>query len=257
MTQERPRTSGFLSDGVVPGHWTQVLAGMRTNALTYLTLDEVRAEASHLLILAPSPEVAQVLSSESCSAEFADGADVPTAEVIEARATSSPDRVPARTWVFLPHRQDGSTELEETSTRRCATTWSRRTLHAGPRTSSSSMEYGINLWMWTEPPSSGGDPVCLDAGELISWESAWALDGSSVTTGFGVEGAGARDDISDAPAAAGASARPPIYFGLPSLLRRRRWANCNPLRVAERRVARPPASPAVGQLNPLPRAADH
>src|SRR5699024_2275423 len=36
------------------------------------------------------------------------------------------------------------------------------------------IEYGVNLWTWAEPPSSGGDPVC-HAGELISWESAWAL----------------------------------------------------------------------------------
>lgn len=219
--EERPRTSGFLSDGVVPGHWTQVLAGMRTNALTYLTLDEVRAEASHLLILAPSPEVAQACFGELL-AEFADGADVPTAEVIKP-GDLVPDRVPARTWVFLPHRQDGWTELEETSTKVRHDLVTENSARR-PEDKLILMEYGINLWMWTEPPSSGGDPVC-HAGELISWESAWALDGSSVTTGFGVEGAGARDDISDAPAAAGASARPPIYFGLPPLLRRRRWAN--------------------------------
>src|SRR5699024_5578953 len=34
--EERPRTSGFLSGGTMPGHWTQVLAEMRTNAFTHL-----------------------------------------------------------------------------------------------------------------------------------------------------------------------------------------------------------------------------
>ena len=57
--EERPRTSGFLADGTVPGHWTQVLGAMRANPFTHLALDEVRTEAAHHLIVAPSPEVAR------------------------------------------------------------------------------------------------------------------------------------------------------------------------------------------------------
>ncbi|WP_235346658.1 hypothetical protein [Brevibacterium sp. UCMA 11754] len=89
------------------------------------------------------------------------------------------------------------------------------------------IEYGINLWLWAEPPYGGGDPVC-HAGELISWESAWALGGASDTgsAGAGSDGSG--------PSGAGSggsgfsvrapevSLRPPIYFGLPAVLRERR-----------------------------------
>ena len=216
--EERPRTSGFLSEATVPGNWTQVLWGMRANAFTRLSPDEVRAEAAHLLIVAPSPEVARACFGEMLG-EFgpaADGANsddepngnVPALEVASLKEVV-PDRVPAGTWVFLPHRQDGWTELEEASTQL------RRELvkeNSGRAAEDKLvlMEFGINLWMWAEPPSSGGDPVC-HAGELISWESAWALE-----SGDGVaDSSGARSSA--------ASARPPIYFGLPPILRKQRW----------------------------------
>ena len=218
--EERPRTSGFLSEATVPGHWTQVLGGMRANAFTRLSPDEVRAEAAHLLIVAPSPEVARACFGEMLG-EFgpaADGANsddkpngnVPALEVASLKEVV-PDRVPAGTWVFLPHRQDGWTELEEASTQL------RRELvkeNSGRAAEDKLvlMEFGINLWMWAEPPSSGGDPVC-HAGELISWESAWALGDSA-------GGDGGR--MPDSPAST-VPARPPIYFGLPARLRERRW----------------------------------
>src|SRR5699024_8594014 len=136
--EERPRTSGFLSRGTTPGHWTQVLAEMRTNAFTHLRLDEIRAEAAHLLIVVPSPAVAEACFGQLL-AEFADPSGAPgvsgagaTAEAaslqgasVEASSVGTPsvdvigpeelvaERVPAGTWVFLPHRQDGWTELEE------------------------------------------------------------------------------------------------------------------------------------------------
>ena len=89
------------------------------------------------------------------------------------------------------------------------------------------MEYGINLWTWAEPPSSGGDPVC-HAGELISWESAWALGtsdaGSESDTGASADGANGASNTAAAKSSPPApSARPPIYFGLPPILRQRRW----------------------------------
>src|SRR5699024_1968840 len=141
--EERPRTSGFLSDGTMPGHWTQVLAEMRTNAFTHLSLDEIRAEAAHLLIVAPSPAVAEACFGQLL-AEFADpsgapgesgpgataggaavgGAAVGGAASVQAPSVEVigldelvPERVPAGTWVFLPHRQDGWADLEETSER--------------------------------------------------------------------------------------------------------------------------------------------
>ena len=216
--EERPRTSGFLSEATVPGHWTQVLGGMRANAFTRLSPDEVRAEAAHLLIVAPSPEVARACFGEMLG-EFgpaADGANsddepngnVPALEVASLKEVV-PDRVPAGTWVFLPHRQDGWTELEEASTQL------RRELvkeNSGRAAEDKLvlMEFGINLWMWAEPPSSGGDPVC-HAGELISWESAWALESGDCVA----DSSGARSSA--------ASARPPIYFGLPPILRKQRW----------------------------------
>ncbi|MGO2862294.1 MAG: hypothetical protein ACTIC1_14130, partial [Brevibacterium sp.] len=91
------------------------------------------------------------------------------------------------------------------------------------------MEYGINLWMWAEPPSSGGDPVC-HAGELISWESAWALGAGGAADASSSGGSTSAADH-DTPAASAhaadsvptAPARPPIYFGLPPILRKRRW----------------------------------
>lgn len=249
--EERPRTSRFLSDGTVPGQWSQVLASMRANAFTHVTVDEVRAEAAHLLILAPSAEVARACFAELLDA-FGDSVEIAAVEDLVAAD------VPARTWVFLPHRQDGWTELEETSER------VRRELvrENSARPAGDTLvliEYGVNLWMWAEPPSSGGDPVC-HAGELISWESAWALvTGGSTEADCGADadrgtkadrgargtdadrGAGftvadrntvdtgatnasvAAETSASGPSRRPPSARPPIYFGLPPLLRRRRW----------------------------------
>ena len=274
--EERPRTSGFLTDGTVPGHWTQVLGSMRVNPFTYLSPDEVRTEAAHLLIVAPSPEVARACFAELLG-EFgvrssADGSrhtsDSSTASdlgrgpgiTITAPEDLVASDVPAGTWVFLPHRQDGWTELEDASVKLRATLVKENsTREAGGKLVL--MEYGINLWMWAEPPSSGGDPVC-HAGELISWESAWALgpaqgrqqsgapagEGASASDGVSAgDGTTASDCVSagegttasggasadegasaDSPAAAtaappAASARPPIYFGLPPILRKQRW----------------------------------
>ena len=210
--EERPRTSGFLADGTVPGRWTQVLGSMRANPYTHLSLDEVSTEAAHHLIVVPSPEVARACFGEMFDT-FGDSIEVITVEDLV------PDRVPAGTWVFLPHRQDGWTDLESASAK----------LRAGLLQENSSretgdklvlMEYGINLWMWAEPPSSGGDPVC-HAGELISWESAWALGASSAGGSDGSDAGASADGAKPSPPAA--SARPPIYFGLPPILRKRRW----------------------------------
>src|SRR5699024_1955523 len=140
--EERPRTSGFLSRGTMPGHWTQVLAEMRTNAFTHLRLDEIRAEAAHLLIVVPSPAVAEACFGQLLAAFAApararavrgagapaeaaspqggsaepSSVGTPSADVI-GREELGAERVPAGTWLFLPHRQDGWTELEETSER--------------------------------------------------------------------------------------------------------------------------------------------
>ncbi|WP_209370743.1 hypothetical protein [Brevibacterium renqingii] len=220
--EERPRSSRFVAEAAVPGHWTQVLAEMRANVFTHLTLEEVRAEAVHVLVVAPSPDVARACFGEllegftSRSDERADveaagsvagaDADVPSVEVIGLEELV-PARVPAGTWVFLPHRQDGWTELEEASERlRRALVKENSDREADERLTL--IEFGINMWLWAEPPSSGGDPVC-HAGELISWESAWAL--------------GPADGCDPGAAGDSASARPPIYFGLPPVLRKRRW----------------------------------
>ena len=221
--EERPRTSGFLADGTVPGHWTQVLGSMRANPFTHLSLDEVRTEAAHQLIIAPSPEVARACFGEMLDA-CGDSVDVVAVEDLV------PDRVPAGTWVFLPHRHDGWTDLENAS----ATLRAALVKENSSRQSDSKlvlMEYGINLWMWAEPPASGGDPVC-HAGELISWESAWALGVSGVDeddTGGAEHEPGIKMDVGNNSAAMplplAASARPPIYFGLPPILRKRRWDN--------------------------------
>jgi hypothetical protein len=237
---ERPRTSGFLADGTIPGHWMQVLGSMRANPFTHLSPDEVRAEAAHQLIVAPSLEVAQACFGEMLG-EFS--VRLPADNSPHASDASAPPElrrgpritittlddlvasdVRAGTWVFLPHRQDGWAELEAASAKLRATLVKENsTRETGSKLVL--MEYGINLWMWAEPPSSGGDPVC-HAGELISWESAWALGPVQDRKQPGIppsEGASA-----DSPAAApspppAASARPPIYFGLPPILRRRRW----------------------------------
>ena len=210
--EERPRTSGFLADGTVPGRWTQVLVSMRANPYTHLSLDEVSTEAAHHLIVVPSPEVARACFGEMFDT-FGDSIEVITVEDLV------PDRVPAGTWVFLPHRQDGWTDLEDASAKlRAALVKENSSREAGDKLVL--MEYGINLWMWAEPPSSGGDPVC-HAGELISWESAWALGASSAGGSDGSDAGASADGAKPSPPAA--SARPPIYFGLPPILRKRRW----------------------------------
>lgn len=210
--EERPRTSGFLADGTVPGRWTQVLGSMRANPYTHLSLDEVSTEAAHHLIVVPSPEVARACFGEMFDT-FGDSIEVITVEDLV------PDRVPAGTWVFLPHRQDGWTDLEDASAKlRAALVKENSSREAGDKLVL--MEYGINLWMWAEPPSSGGDPVC-HAGELISWESAWALGASSAGGSDGSDAGASADGAKPSPPAA--SARPPIYFGLPPILRKRRW----------------------------------
>ena len=185
---------------------------MRANAFTCLSLAEVRAEAPHILIVSPTAEVAR-----TCFADLLDSAD----PVTGTRATDEfitimtaeevvPADVAAGTWIFLPHRQDGWTELETTSARVRAALVKENTVRERAE-KLTLIEYGINLWLWAEPPSSGGDPVC-HAGELISWESAWALSDTS-------------DNLSktEAPRDSDSAATcPPIYFGLPDVLRSRR-----------------------------------
>lgn len=212
--EERPRTSGFLADGTAPGYWTQVLGSMRANPFTHLSLDEVRAEAAYLLIVTPSPEVARACFGEMLDAFDGTGAgtaahgDAIRIEVITFNELV-PDHVPAGTWVFLPHLQDGWTKLEDASAKvRAALVKENSSRVTDDKLVL--MEFGINLWMWAEPPSSGGDPVC-HAGELISWESAWALSAASEDS----------STVRSIPPAT--SARPPIYFGLPPILRKRRW----------------------------------
>ncbi|WP_181272941.1 hypothetical protein [Brevibacterium oceani] len=201
--EERPRTNRFLCEGTVPGHWTQVLGGMRANPFTRLSLDDVLTKAAHVLILSPTLDVARACCGELLAAADPDSPGNPRITITALDDFVASD-VPAGTWIFLPHRQDGWTELEAASAKlRSALVKENSTRETGSKLVL--VEYGINLWMWADPPSSGGDPVC-HAGELISWESAWAL------------GAGAADGGS-----ATSSARPPIYFGLPPILRKRRW----------------------------------
>ncbi|MDN6188460.1 MAG: hypothetical protein L0J19_06655 [Brevibacterium sp.] len=225
---ERPETAHLITDAPVPGHWLQVLSTMQANPFTHLDWDDVRNEAAHILLVSPTAEVArtcfgQLLASDATSEPGnPDGfIDTMTAEELV------PENVPAGTWIFLPHRQDGWTELETTSAR----VRSALVKENAGRSSAEKftlVEYGINLWLWAEPPSSGGDPVC-HAGELISWESAWALGGASATGsgGSGVGGAGSGSAGSGGSGSSAraqeASARPPIYFGLPTVLRERRW----------------------------------
>ncbi|MGO2863309.1 MAG: hypothetical protein ACTIC1_19280, partial [Brevibacterium sp.] len=128
-----------------------------------------------------------------------------------------PEDVPAGTWIFLPHRQDGWTQLETTSARVRADLVKEITGRDRDE-KLTLIEYGINLWLWAEPPYGGGDPVC-HAGELISWESAWALGGASDTLSGTADTLGGTDVPRDSGSAA---IRPPIYFGLPEVLRRRR-----------------------------------
>ena len=199
---ERPETAHLITEAPVPGHWIQVLNSMRTDPFTRLSLDEVRAAAAHILIVSPSPEVARTCFGQLLHLAEEEGfVDVVTAEEVVA------EDVPAGTWIFLPHRDDGWTELETTSAQVRARLVNENSTRARDR-KLTLIEYGVNLWLWAEPPSTGGDPVC-HAGELISWESAWALDD--------------QDSAHLTHPQSGASARPPIYFGLPEVLRRRRW----------------------------------
>lgn len=224
--EERPRSNGFLSNGTVPGHWTQVIAGMRADPFTRLSLDDVFAEAAHLLILAPSLDVAWACFGEllgevgppSNVGRVAPPTDTVPAEPSpphDSRITiTAPDdlvasAIPAGTWIFLPHRQDGWTELESTSARVRADLVKENSARA-EADRLVLIEYGINLWTWAEPPSCGGDPVC-HAGELISWETAWTMSSS---TGLG--------STHSSCAIESAAPRPPIYFGLPPILRKRR-----------------------------------
>ena len=198
---ERPQTTRLITESPIPEHLVAVLQTMRANPFTRLSVDEVRSAAARILIVSPSPEVARLCCADlTILPPDTDAAD----DFIEVRTTEEvvPSQIPAGTWVFLPHRQDGWTELESASAKVRAALVRENTARSADETITL-IEYGINLWLWAEPPYSGGDPVC-HAGELISWESAWTLtDGE--------------DDSSP-----NSSARPPIYFGLPEILRRRR-----------------------------------
>ncbi len=218
---EREHTHSLLDSAPVPEQWSDVLAHLRTSPLTNLTRDDILAEATGLLLVAPGPEVvaacfgilldaieqdapAGFVRVVSPEALVADGPSTSAGSDCSARSLIVAD-VPAGTWIILPHRSDGWEELETASAR-----LHRLLVEENARRDETSkvvlLEYGINLWLWAEPPSSGGDPVC-HAGELISWESAWALDapGDSVRV-----------------AADPASLRPPVYFGLPPVLVQRR-----------------------------------
>ena len=220
--EERPKTTRLIADAPVPGHWIQVLATMRANSFTRLSLAEIRTEAAHILIISPSAEVAH-----TCFTELLDGASTDSTHAsdtsnasgafIEIRTAEAvvPADVPAGTWIFLPHRQDGWTELEATSARVRAMLVKENAVRAQGE-KFTLIEYGVNLWLWAEPPYGDGDPVC-HAGELISWESAWAL--SDVSGAAGGRGPEASGSSSPTP---GVSPRPPIYFGLPTVLRERR-----------------------------------
>lgn len=203
--EERPRSTRLITDAPVPGHWIDVLATMRANPFTRLSLDEVLTEAARITIVSPSAEVAH-----TCFAALLDAA-ADRIDVIPAEQLVAGD-VSAGAWVFLPHRQDGWDELEATSARVRADLVRENTARA-KADKLTLIEYGINLWLWAEPPSGGGDPVC-HAGELISWESAWTLSGNDAPRDTDTSGE-ARESTPPA-------ARPPIYFGLPELLRRRR-----------------------------------
>lgn len=220
--EERPQTTQLNVSAPVPGQWIQVLATMRANAFTRLNIEDIRAEATHIIIASPSEEVtrasfAPLLEALSCDNFARDNfASDDFVEIMTPEAVVPAD-VPAGTWIFLPHRQDGWVELETTSARMRAALVKENTARAA-EDKFSLMEFGVNLWLWAEPPYGGGDPVC-HAGELISWESAWALGDASDTP------SSASDSLSgtDVPRDSGSAAiRPPIYFGLPDVLRRRR-----------------------------------
>ncbi|WP_252199262.1 hypothetical protein [Brevibacterium sp. RIT 803] len=225
---ERPQTTGLITDAPVPEHWIQVLATMRANPFTRLSLAEVRAEAPHILIVSPTAEVARTCFAELLGSAGSDTDTRATDDFITAMSAKEvvPADIPAGTWIFLPHRQDGWTELETASARVRAALVKENTARE-QREKLTLIEYGINLWLWAEPPYGGGDPVC-HAGELISWESAWTLSGASDIGSAGA-GSGGTGPNSTGTAGTGFSARapevslrPPIYFGLPAVLRERR-----------------------------------
>lgn len=218
---ERERTHSLLDSAPVPEHWSEVIAHMKTSPLTRLSRDDILAEATGLLLVAPGPDVVAACFGElldaiaqdapvgfvrvvSPEALVADGSSTPAGSHCSAHSITVAD-VPAGTWIFLPHRSDGWEELETASAR-----LHRLLVGENARRDEASklalLEYGINLWQWAEPPSRGGDPVC-HAGEIISWESAWALE----APGDSVRAAADPDSL-----------RPPIFFGLPPVLVQRR-----------------------------------
>ncbi|WP_350269544.1 hypothetical protein AAFP32_13355 [Brevibacterium sp. CBA3109] len=227
---ERPQTSRLVTEVPVPGHWLQVLATMRADSFTCLSLDDFRAEAAHILIVSPTAEVAlacfpDLLDSDGAFTVADSGAGDEFIEIITAEAVV-PEQVPAGTWIFLPHRQDGWTQLE-TASARVRSGLVKENTARGRDAKFTLIEYGVNLWLWAEPPYGGGDPVC-HAGELISWESAWALSDTSDTGsddtgsgGTGSSGAGS-DGSGNSARPPDVATRPPIYFGLPTVLRDRR-----------------------------------
>lgn len=225
---QRPQTTGLITDAPVPDHWMQVLATMRANPFTHLRREEIASEAPHILIVSPTAEVARTCFAELLGSAGSDTDTRATDEFFAVMTAKEvvPADVPAGTWIFLPHRQDGWTELETTSARVRAALVKENTVRKQEE-KLTLIEYGINLWHWAEPPYGGGDPVC-HAGELISWESAWALGGASDTGSAGA-GSGGTGPNSTGTAGTGFSARapevslrPPIYFGLPAVLRERR-----------------------------------
>ncbi|MDK8434546.1 MULTISPECIES: hypothetical protein [unclassified Brevibacterium] len=89
-----------------------MLATLRDNRFTRLSWDDVRTQAAGIIIVSPTAEVAR-----SCFATVLErGAENGFAEVVRP-AELVPGHVPAGTWIFLLHRQDGWTELETTSAR--------------------------------------------------------------------------------------------------------------------------------------------
>ncbi|MCM1011546.1 MULTISPECIES: hypothetical protein [unclassified Brevibacterium] len=202
---ERSVTHAFL-DAPVPAHWQAVVRQLNSSPFTHLSRDDILAEATGLLIVAPSAEVVAAGLGTLLAA-----LDPVPAGFVTVRAAEEvdPADVPAGTWVLLPHRADGWVEAETASAKLHREFVAENTARLRARDDSTGesprtvgvvvIEYGINLWFWAEPPASGGDPVC-HAGELISWESAWTLSDASTTAG----------------------ARPPILFGLPPVLHRRR-----------------------------------
>ncbi|WP_453985566.1 hypothetical protein [Brevibacterium casei] len=252
---ERERTHSLLDSAPVPELWNEVLAHMRTSPLTSVTRDDILAGATGLLLVTPGPEVVAACFGDllgafdecagfvrvvSPEALVADGSPTPVGPADSESALAVAD-VPAGTWIFLPHRHDGWEELETASARLhrlLVKENTRRDRHS----TLTLLEYGINLWQWAEPPSSGGDPVC-HAGELISWESAWALEAHGDDTrasethrdghfpsrpplpGRSLGGKWpSRYDVGRSQTAdTSASLRPPIYFGLPPVLMRRRF----------------------------------